>query len=822
MVSFLWGNSRKSFPDSKEAIKREMKDYILDINVDFIADYRNSMRTAQQEKVDTAELNEAFEEILKEILKEPLLDYIKAHDEGKKAINNFTTFKVSGERKENKPNIELLNDPELLLEKLFDSKILAKLRGQGQLQVKSGKTELEDFDYENMLADYVDNEYIREMNIELVFREVLPEEMDKYDPTEQRFSYGKDQFKFRLPISDNELISQKQEHINKETSLQPDFDPSRQKTSIDKLKFNLKINFPQDVIDKLEAPPSLEIQEVEPVTSKNNRIINYRRIGEPERINASEFNLMRIGKEKERTNLMQELRIFSLGDKLYQIVVGSVSGAGKTVRVPNSVITYLEDEFYKILKKIEKGILEPYLADPLEVYTYSAVGNFKTSSRLTNSLTRNVGKVQEGKHEKIDKIEVIIYDEETKSFKSKSLSVEKARELESEAWSLIEGKEGITDDEGNMPKKISNSEYLSLNDGQKASYSPNYYIVDITDGGQVNPLGEEVTTKRNIVGYKLKDAPEDAFALIPAKKGYLILKDAKLGTEYEKLERPDGKGEMRLNRPKDNILPSRIESKEEYEELLQTFVPKRGKGTRLITLEGIKRLLADDKKFKEKFKNPQGYIKANDLVPAASFYKQAYRLEYDNGKYVSQKELDKYKKEPIKLRAGEIKIDDKSLKAAKFPDSPFAFEPDVRTEKPYLLVNIKRKNWNGKNANLYTPIYEDREMTDSEKKHAKKVAERRFRSELKFKVEDPTKFGKETIMSMSVVTDPEGRGNSLIFFENVEKAFNPAILMVDIVLTKLGDFTLSSYRRRKNDEMLEVLEDLTENIETLKEKIGVD
>ena len=73
MVSFLWGNSRKSFPDSKEAIKREMKDYILDINVDFIADYRNSMRTAQQEKVDTAELNEAFEEILKEILKEPLL-----------------------------------------------------------------------------------------------------------------------------------------------------------------------------------------------------------------------------------------------------------------------------------------------------------------------------------------------------------------------------------------------------------------------------------------------------------------------------------------------------------------------------------------------------------------------------------------------------------------------------------------------------------------------------------------------------------------------------------------------------------------------------
>ena len=136
MVSFLWGNSRKSFPDSKETIKREMKDYILDINVDFIADYRNSIRTAQQEKVDTAELNEAFEEILKEILKEPLLDYIKAHDEGKKAINNFTTFRVRGERKENKPNIELLNDPDLLLEKLFDSKILAKLRGQGQLEVK--------------------------------------------------------------------------------------------------------------------------------------------------------------------------------------------------------------------------------------------------------------------------------------------------------------------------------------------------------------------------------------------------------------------------------------------------------------------------------------------------------------------------------------------------------------------------------------------------------------------------------------------------------------------------------------------------------------
>ena len=41
-------------------------------------------------------------------------------------------------------------------------------------------------------------------------------------------------------------------------------------------------------------------------------------------------------------------------------------------------------------------------------------------------------------------------------------------------------------------------------------------------------------------------------------------------------------------------------------------------------------------------------------------------------------------------------------------------------------------------------------------------------------------------------------------------------------MKNLGQFEITSYRRRKNEEMISVLEDLRENIMALKEKLGVE
>ena len=88
------------------------------------------------------------------------------------------------------------------------------------------------------------------------------------------------------------------------------------------------------------------------------------------------------------------------------------------------------------------------------------------------------------------------------------------------------------------------------------------------------------------------------------------------------------------------------------------------------------------------------------------------------------------------------------------------------------------------------------------------------------KIEDPSKFGRVTDKALAVVTGEGFQLNPLVYYANIKEAFERTILHIELVVTDLGEFTLSPMQRRRNDEMANAIEDIKENLSVLTEKLG--
>ena len=88
------------------------------------------------------------------------------------------------------------------------------------------------------------------------------------------------------------------------------------------------------------------------------------------------------------------------------------------------------------------------------------------------------------------------------------------------------------------------------------------------------------------------------------------------------------------------------------------------------------------------------------------------------------------------------------------------------------------------------------------------------------RIDTPDVFGDVKTRGMSVTPVAEGiQLNALIEFKNIDEAFANCILSFEIVVEEIGEFRISPMQRRKNDEMVEVLEDLKENYMALEQKL---
>ena len=200
MVKFYWGNAPLIFPSDSGRIESEMLEYIQEENNQFISYFNEGKREIEEKGEDATEYVSAFNEILTKIMNESkLIEIINGHSDGEDAIKNFTTNKVKNNRTPNESNIKFLKG--LMLQALYDSDSVNRLRGYGALKFGNKIEDLPDYNPEDLLGSITKEDYYNKMQTDLTFIEVIPDDMDDYNSEMQpiRFSYGKDNIEFSFP-----------------------------------------------------------------------------------------------------------------------------------------------------------------------------------------------------------------------------------------------------------------------------------------------------------------------------------------------------------------------------------------------------------------------------------------------------------------------------------------------------------------------------------------------------------------------------------------------------------------------------------------------
>lgn len=742
MTDFQWGNRPFSFPSDYNRVKDEMKDYISEEDIGFVSNLRIAITIIKQKGENPDALIDEFKKMYNEILEEELLPLINRHDDGMQAIKNFTTTKVGNKPIKNEKNEKFLS--ELKIQSIKDSKSLDRLRGFGGLEFGKKPEDMPNFDAEDVLDSYLDKQdYLDNMAVDFEFREVLPDNMDEYDSLMQpvRYGYGSENVVFVLPIKEETIIELKQEHIVEVTNQQPDFFPKKSKDYYGPIYMDISIDIPDSVVEEMTSDKELTIQPVKALTNKNDKPTGkYENVGSPYQLENSDFQRLGLAGMDNRSDSMINEGVFDLeGKGLVKVIIldskgkemgrGRTDGAGKNIKVPNSTINELKEKIYTIVKTLETKMYKPKLENPHVAHTYKAVFSFKTDVVDYNSLTTKVGKVIDGKEKNIESISIL------QDGKYKQLSVEEAQKLESEAWTHKETKQ-----------KISNAEYIGKEPSERNEYSANYNIIN-QDGVELNPLNETATTRKNITGYRLKDAPEDAYAeKTTDKEIYIPISEYRSG---------------------------------------------KGKGTdKELSLEEGERL-------KEELESKRSKEENTKLLPFDKRYKKSNVSSYD-GEYIDRKEYEK-------------------LKALKGDEDEFRFTRKVKISlKAFLKLNRDESD--------YEPIYgKDIKLTQKEIDASKLRAKRRANtsSESPPSIESPAKYGKNVFRGMAVVSGEDVHLNALTTYQNVQKAFKNLKLRIELEFRNFGNFKLTPARRRKNDEMSNVIEDIRENLIVLEEKLGV-
>ncbi len=764
MVSFLWGNLTIELPSSADRIKEQMLKFIQEENVEFISYLGLALEDLEQNNKDTQPLLDAFQDIFEDISNDELMPLIRGHDDGEGAIKNFTTSKVRNKVITNQENIDFLEG--LKVSDLSDSDALNRLRGFGALKFGQSFENLPEFDIEKYVKDaFTDEDY--GVNATLTFDKV-PFNPDK-DPAMQptRFSYGKENIVFQSPYDEEDIIESKKNHLIDESGQTPDFRPSKSKSFPPRITKTMRIDIPEKVIKALKDSAKISVIPVKEKTDNNNNVVDFTSTGSEEELDHQEFIELGIAGLADRTELMQEFNVFTLKNKgLVQVVGEKATKGDNRVSLPESNLKAIEEAFLPMLKTIEEK-LSPMLSDPMKALTYKGEVNFKTETTVNNSLTRKVekflegdrtwkaGRDEEGNEQFVESIEILV------DGKYRQASVEDMMKLEGEAWTNKDTKE-----------KISNSAYMSLQNDEKMAYIPNYYVIGL-DSVARTPSNEISTTHKTIREYRLKDAPEDAYAEKAEKIEY-----------YTPKRNADGKSIIETDK---NLSPEEAEElKESIEERRQLFLSE-------VDAKGKKKSEAQIK---------------SDKASAEKLYsfERRYNPELQEGSRFTGQYIDKGEYDRLQAMKGN---EDDYLPARK------------------VVISAKRFKSNRESFGAYEPVYDERELDPEDEADAKELRARELRSKREARpprrgatIDKPDKFGKVTDKALAVVTGAGVQINPLVYYANISDAFDPVIMHIEMVIYNHGEFILSPMQRRRNDEMVNVIEDLKENLSVLKEKIG--
>ncbi len=186
---------------------------------------------------------------------------------------------------------------------------------------------------------------------------------------------------------------------------------------------------------------------------------------------------------------------------------------------------------------------------------------------------------------------------------------------------------------------------------------------------------------------------------------------------------------------------------------------------------------------------------AKNLLPFDKRYTKVTITKY-RGNYINRAEYEK-------------------LKAMKGDEKEFSFaRKRIITPKQFSRVNLSSQGGDYKPEYVETDLPKDAEGNIIRPKRKERVVSQDY------SIDSPDKFGVRRDRGLAVVTGEGVALNGLVFYENIEKAFAQLNVRVELAFKSLGEFTLSPAQRRRNDSMVNVIEDVKENLLTLKEKIG--
>ena len=767
MVDFFWGNSPVSFPSVSSRIKKEMLEFIQEENIEFISYLQIAKDTLEEKGESSKELVDEFIKIFDEIKADKLMPLMRGHDDGEKAIENFTTSKIKDKTITNEENVNFLN--ELTVGDLSDSDKINRLRGFGALKFGQAFETLPEFDADDFLSTFKEDDY--KIDIDLRFQDVIPDDMDDYNSeiSPIRFSYGKENITFTSPYTDSQIIDAKKEHLVNETNQEPDFTPKKTKSYPPRIVKTMEINILDTTVEALEDGARVTVVPVELIYNKNNKLTGKFKVTGAEKVlNHNKFIDLAIAGLKDRNDTMIDNRIYDLGSEgLVRIVKGNFEGAGLTIRADRKTEDDIADKFYKMFLPIQTNVIEPMLSNPLNAINYRGVVNFKTERSVNNSLTRKIerlaetvgkgkksdwkaGKDEDGNPRFIESVEVMV------DGKFKRLSVKQAQELEGEAWTNKDTKE-----------KISNAEYMALGQQQRLAYTPNYYVITI-DGETRTPTNEVSTTHRTIKAYRLKNAPEDAYAEKPkATKGFF-----------------------------------------------RRFKESNKRGDFGNAYSGFKRFLTEEEgkqkmqQMEERQEEENKKEKPSQFTPFNQIYRKGLNFTFE-GDFVTREEYEKLS-DKVKERSRLVLLNKKRIQQMNFIDKD-DYEPIYEERE----LNPEAVDEKGK---LTPQALEDAKELQFRETLRQREAKRRVRKPAE--IDSPAKFGRVTDKSLAVVTGPDYVLNPLVTYANIQDAFKPAILHIELVVTEIGEFSLNPMQKRRNDEMTNVIEDIRENLSVLEDKLG--
>ena len=233
-------------------------------------------------------------------------------------------------------------------------------------------------------------------------------------------------------------------------------------------------------------------------------------------------------------------------------------------------------------------------------------------------------------------------------------------------------------------------------------------------------------------------------------------------------------------------LPMEIELVKEGEQFRIKDPDLRNQFEKKYIVRGTYGPLFTEKETKEEDNKDKNFIKLNQM------YDIRYNVKW-RGNFIDKKEYTKLK------------------------NNPDSYEH-------LRLVELSPKQWKAEGFTRhyidYEPTYEERELNEKQiQARIKSNKARKYATEAPI-IDHPDKFGKLRLRGMAVMAGEGVQLGPLVYYANIKEAFSDAKAVIEIIITRLGEFRVNPVRRRKNDEMTNIIEELTENLQTLQQKMG--